>query len=178
MFLHMWKYVADKAYEDTVFDNKHKRNTRKSYDQYKKEYIDEQNRKYEEQRRRDEEERRRRQEYENERWRQIFEEYFERAGRNAGGYQGGSQGSNNGGYRPGGGYNPFPQFKQQYESACDVLGVPYSADYSQIKSAYRKLAKKYHPDLSTENNAEEMFKKINNAFEFLSEENVRRYKSI
>ena len=40
----------------------------------------------------------------------------------------------------------------------EVLGVPKTATEAEIKSAFRKLAKKYHPDISTEENAAEKFK--------------------
>ena len=44
-------------------------------------------------------------------------------------------------------------------------------------SAYRKLAKKYHPDLNKEPGAKEKFQEINDAYEFLSEENIKKYKN-
>lgn len=175
--LYQWQYATNKFLYAYANDMINDTNNRRPYSVYKQEYIDELNRKFEEQRRREEEARRRRQQAENERWERIFEEYFNSFG--GGAYTGGSyDGRNTGRYQNPGGYNPFSQFKSQYEQACDVLGVSYNAEYSEIKSAYRKLAKKYHPDLSKENNAEEMFKKVNNAFEFLSEENVRRYKNM
>ncbi len=51
-----------------------------------------------------------------------------------------------------------------------VLGVSEKASYKQIKYAYRQLARKYHPDRNNSVYAEEMIKKINTAFEVLSDE--------
>ena len=48
----------------------------------------------------------------------------------------------------------------------------------EIKLAYRKKAKKYHPDLNKSPDATEMFQRINEAYEFLSDENIERYKNI
>ena len=61
-------------------------------------------------------------------------------------------------------------FKDYYE----VLGVEKSASEKEIKRAYRKLARKYHPDLNQDNpNAEEKFKSINEAHEVLSDPKKR-----
>ena len=51
----------------------------------------------------------------------------------------------------------------------DVLGVNKSADEASIKKAYRGMAKKYHPDVSTEDNAEAKFKEVQEAYEVLSD---------
>ena len=52
----------------------------------------------------------------------------------------------------------------------EVLGVEKGASESEIKSAFRKLAKKYHPDVNVGNkNCEERFKDINEAYKILSE---------
>lgn len=57
-----------------------------------------------------------------------------------------------------------------------ILGVSRDADPKTIKSAYRKLAKQYHPDISKEVNAEEKFREIAEAYDILSdEEKKRRY---
>ena len=72
--------------------------------------------------------------------------------------------------------SPNAQFRSEYEKACDVLGVPYSADVYEIKLAFRKLAKKYHPDVNKEPGATERFQRINDAYMFLNDENIRRYK--
>jgi len=55
----------------------------------------------------------------------------------------------------------------------EVLGVPRNASQEDIKQAYRQLARKYHPDVSTESNAEERFKEVNGAYEALSDPEKR-----
>lgn len=56
----------------------------------------------------------------------------------------------------------------------EVLGVSTSADAKEIKSAYRKLAKKYHPDLNGgDKAAEDKLKEINEAYSILGDENNR-----
>lgn len=51
----------------------------------------------------------------------------------------------------------------------EVLGVSKSASADEIKSAYRKLARKYHPDLNKEPGAEEKFKEVQEAYDILSD---------
>lgn len=56
----------------------------------------------------------------------------------------------------------------------DVLGVSEDASKDEIKKAYRKLARKYHPDVSEEDNAEEKFKEAKEAYEVLGDEEKRQ----
>ena len=55
----------------------------------------------------------------------------------------------------------------------EVLGVDKNASKAEIKKAYRKLARKYHPDVSKEENAEEKFKEVKEAYEVLSNDQKR-----
>lgn len=65
----------------------------------------------------------------------------------------------------------------QYRDYYEILGVPRDATQEQIKKAYRKLAKQYHPDAHPGNKEyEEKFKLINEAYEVLGNpENRRKY---
>jgi molecular chaperone DnaJ len=56
----------------------------------------------------------------------------------------------------------------------EVLGIPRDADESAIKSAYRRLARQYHPDVNKSDDAEERFKEINEAHEVLSNAEKRQ----
>lgn len=55
-----------------------------------------------------------------------------------------------------------------------ILGVSHNANFLEIKKSYRKLAKKYHPDRNKSPLAEETIKKINEAFEILSDRRKRK----
>jgi curved DNA-binding protein len=57
-------------------------------------------------------------------------------------------------------------FKDYYK----ILGVEPEDDKKTIKTAYRKLARKYHPDVSKEKDAEEKFKEVSEAYEVLTDE--------
>src|SRR5574344_3147942 len=56
----------------------------------------------------------------------------------------------------------------------EVLGVSKSASDDEIKSAFRKLAKKYHPDVNKEPDAAEKFKEIGEAYSVLSDPQKRK----
>ncbi len=55
----------------------------------------------------------------------------------------------------------------------EVLGISKSASKDDIKKAYRKLSKKYHPDINKEADAEDKFKEITDAYEVLSDDQKR-----
>lgn len=56
-----------------------------------------------------------------------------------------------------------------------VLGVPKNASQDEIKKAYRKLSKQYHPDVNPDDkDAEERFKKVNEAYSVVGDENKRK----
>ena len=67
----------------------------------------------------------------------------------------------------------------EYKDYYDILGVKREASEAEIKSAYRKLARKYHPDVNKTPEAEKKFKDINEAYEVLGDKNKRqRYDSL
>src|SRR5690242_6568251 len=56
----------------------------------------------------------------------------------------------------------------------EVLGVTRHASAAEIKSAFRKLAKKYHPDQSKEARAKERFAEVGSAYEILGDDKKRK----
>ena len=67
----------------------------------------------------------------------------------------------------------------KYKDYYETLGVGRDASDAEIKSAYRKLARKFHPDINKTKEAEEKFKDINEAYEVLGDKSKRqRYDSL
>ena len=61
----------------------------------------------------------------------------------------------------------------KYKDYYATLGVERGASDEDIKKAYRRLARKYHPDVSKETNAEEKFKDVSEAYETLRDPEKR-----
>ena len=61
----------------------------------------------------------------------------------------------------------------EYKDYYKIMGVARDASQDEIKRAYRRLARKYHPDVSKEANAEERFKEVGEAYEVLSDPEKR-----
>ena len=61
------------------------------------------------------------------------------------------------------------EFKDYY----DIMGVARDATQDDIKRSYRKLARKYHPDVSDDAGAEERFKEVGEAYEVLKDPEKR-----
>lgn len=170
--LRYYKYIATEYLYDTrdyyKSDKKKKpfRDYQKQYEDLKRETA---RRRHEEERREFEEEMRKRQEAYREAFRDFggFGSYWENPGSSGYGY-----GQNSRGQATSYG------FKAQYEKAMDTLGLDYGADEYEIKLAYRKLAKKYHPDLNPDTDTTVKFQEINSAYEFLTEENIKKYSSL
>jgi curved DNA-binding protein len=63
----------------------------------------------------------------------------------------------------------------QYKDYYEILGVPRTASEAEIKKAFRKLAREYHPDVAkNKKQAEEKFKDINEAYEVLGDSEKRK----
>ena len=59
----------------------------------------------------------------------------------------------------------MPTKRDYYE----ILGVPRGASQDELKTAFRNLARKYHPDVNSDAGAEQTFKEINEAYGILSD---------
>lgn len=62
----------------------------------------------------------------------------------------------------------------KYKDYYKILGVDRGASEAEIKSAYRKLARKYHPDVNKDKEASQKFKDVNEAYEVLSDPEKRK----
>ena len=62
----------------------------------------------------------------------------------------------------------------EYKDYYKILGVERNAKEAEIKTAYRRLARKYHPDVSKEPNAEEKFKEVSEAYDVLKDTEKRQ----
>jgi curved DNA-binding protein len=60
------------------------------------------------------------------------------------------------------------------KSLYETLGISENASETEIKKAYRKLARQYHPDVNKESGAEDKFKEINSAYEILSDKQKKQ----
>src|SRR5579872_3542863 len=61
----------------------------------------------------------------------------------------------------------------EYRDYYQMLGVPRTATAEDIKKSYRRLARKFHPDVSKEANAEQKFKEVQEAYEVLKDPEKR-----
>src|SRR5690349_5143611 len=69
---------------------------------------------------------------------------------------------------------PLGSIEMKYKDYYKTLGVERTASDDAVKKAYRKLARKYHPDVSKEKNAEEQFKEVQEAYEVLKDADKRK----
>lgn len=137
------------------------RNYKLAYKKAEEEKKREQQRRYYEQQR----------EFEERFKQQWYQQNYHRGQASYGGYDGKAS------YRYSNGFATV-EFKNKYERSCDVLGVLYDADKDQIKLAYRRKAKEYHPDVNRGADATKKFQEISDAYEFLNDDNIQRYKNI
>ncbi|MGO1469786.1 MAG: J domain-containing protein [Tissierella sp.] len=168
-YLKYRKYmITEFLFDSAAYYREGKEKTFSSFNEYGDKYKD-----MEAERRR--KEWRKQQEEQQREWEERFRQWNE--------YQRRGGGFNQGGYSTGGFggqtyQNPSIEFKQKYENSINLLGLTTDADIYEIKLAYRKKAKEYHPDINKAENATEMFQKINDAYEFLNEANIERYKTL
>lgn len=133
-----------------------------SFGEYGRKYI-----RMEEEKRRKEQQKR--QAEQQKQWEERFKQWHQ--------YQS-YQGSSNYGYNNQTYVNPTTEFKEKYEKSCNLLGIGYGTDIYEVKLAYRKKAKEYHPDINKSQDATKLFQQANDAYEFLSQDNIDRYKNM
>lgn len=133
-------------------------------------------RKMEEEKRRQEQ--RKKQEAQQREWEERSRQWAEYENYQRSGYGNYNWNGQNNGYGNQSYVNPNIEFKNKYEKSCDLLEIAYDSDKYQIKLGYREKAKEYHPDINKAPNSTQKFQQINDAYEFLSDSNVERYKSI
>lgn len=63
--------------------------------------------------------------------------------------------------------------RMEYKNYYEILGIERGASQDEVKKAYRKLARKYHPDVSKETDAEARFKEVGEAYEVLKDPEKR-----
>lgn len=79
---------------------------------------------------------------------------------------------------PSGTNNQDKRMENHGEDPYEVLGLPHNATKNQIKKAYRRLAKRFHPDRNKGNlEAEESFKRIQAAYDILTKGQGRKIRS-
>ncbi len=175
-FISYLKYVkyttTEYLYDRADFLISGKKEEFKSFNEYGNKY-----RNMEEERQRKEREQRRAEQQRE--WEERFKQWsqYQNFGGSSGSYNSSGWSSNND-YRGNTYVNPSIAFKEKYQNSTDLLGVPLNADKYQIKLAYRQKAKQYHPDINKAPDATKRFQEINDAYDFLSDENIERYKSM
>lgn len=166
-YLKYLKYsITEYLYDLSNYYISNKEEKYKDFKDYGKKY-----KKMEDDRKRAEYEKRKREEEKI--WEERFKQWNQYQGSQYRSYDYRGQNSTYGNY-----VNPSIEFKSKYEKSCNILELPFSSDKYEIKLAYRKKAKQYHPDLNHAENATKIFQEINDAYEFLSEENIERYKKL
>lgn len=170
-FLKYIKYMVTEFLNDRADHLTYGTSTRGSFSDYGNRYrsAEEAKRVREEQQRQREQQREWEERFRQ--WQEYQNQYRDFGNYGYGGYQQNT-------YQHGEYADPTSEFKTKYKDSCDTLGVSYDADKYQIKLAYHQKAKQYHPDLNKAPNATEMFQRINGAYEFLSDENIQRYKNM
>lgn len=171
-YLKYIKYVlTEYLYDRADFLISGKKDDFKSFNDYANRY-----RKMEEDKERAERERRRAEQQKE--WEERFKQWnqYQNFGGGSSSYSEWNTGSS--GYGGSTYANPSIAFKEKYENSAKLLGVPLDADTYQIKLAYRQKAKQLHPDINKAPDATSKFQKINDAYDFLSDENIERYQTM